>query len=330
MSINRTLESELEHVRGLPSPPRIAMRIIEVAKDPDANLADVAEVVTSDPVISAKILRMANSAAYAVRGGCSTLRRALLTLGLDSTLVVALSFSLVISLRRDKTTGLDREHYWRRSLLSAAAASALGKTLNRTDCEALFLTSLLQDIGMLALDKCKPELYAKIGDLGRNHRALCEYEMEQLECSHAEVGQWLLSRWQLPQVLIDAVGGSHDSMTANDDEFSKCIALSGPLADVWLSSDWSHPFRELVVMATDSLGLDEVQLGELLDDLRERIPETEAMFEKDLIDPVSGIDAMEEARELLMERGVQGIVAAKNAPESSVTIAPAALPRLQH
>lgn len=330
MGVSKALEAKLEKVRGLPTPPRIAMQIIAAAEDPDISLAKVAEVVTSDPVISAKIMRMANSAAYNMRGSCNTLRRALLTLGLDATLVIALSFSLVVSLKRDKTAGLDHDYFWRRSLLSATAASALGKALNRQDCEALFLTALLQDIGMLALDKCQPDLYSQKPELLYDHSALAEFEIEQLECSHADVSQWLLNRWQLPAILVEAVGSSHDELTAIDDDFSRCVALSGPLADVWLSSDWTQSFRELVAMAVDGLDIDEMQLGALLNNLRDRIPETEAMFEKDLVNHESSLFMLEEARELLMERGVQGIIAdAKQAPDGEI-VSPVTLLRLQH
>ena len=208
---------------------------------------------------------------------------------------MALSFSLVISLKRDKTAGLNHEYYWRRSLLAATAASALGRALNRTDREALFLAALLQDIGMLALDKADPGLYTDAGDLQRNHNALADYEKSQLQCTHADVGEWLLKRWKLPQPLYQAVAVSHQPCATPSDEFARCVALSGPLADVWLASDWALSFRELVGIAVDSLDLDDHQLGVVLDELRDRIPETEAMFEKDLLAPVAGFAALEEA-----------------------------------
>ncbi len=328
MSIDSRLAAKLARVKGLPSPPRVAMRIIEAARDPDISLAKVAEVVTADPVISAKIMRMANSAAYTTRGNCTTLRRALLTLGLDATLIVALSFSLVISLKRDKSAGLDHDYFWRRSLMAATAAAALANALKRTDGEALFLAALLQDIGMLALDKCEPSVYSGAGDLQRDHLALSEFEVGQLGCDHADVGGWLLDRWKLPQELVEAVISSHDRRVFADDEFARCVALSGPLADVWLASDWNHSFRQLVSMAVDRLGLDDTQLCIVLDSLRSRIPETESMFEKDLLHPETGFAALEEARELVMERSV--FPANNERAVGEQTHAPVTLLRLQH
>ncbi|MBT8144766.1 MAG: HDOD domain-containing protein, partial [Gammaproteobacteria bacterium] len=102
MHISPQLAQRLEKIKGLPSPPRVAMRIIDVANDPNTSLSQVADVITSDPVIAAKVMRMANSALYARPGGCNTLRQALVLLGLDATLIVALSFSLALGLRRDR------------------------------------------------------------------------------------------------------------------------------------------------------------------------------------------------------------------------------------
>ncbi|NNF67244.1 MAG: HDOD domain-containing protein [Gammaproteobacteria bacterium] len=319
MSISKELEQRLEQVKGLPSPPRVAMKIIEAARDPDINLAAVATVVTSDPVITAKIMRMANSAYYAVPGGCATLRRALLTLGLDATLIIALSFSLVIGLRRDKTAGLNHEYYWRRSLLAATAAAATAKALNRTDSEALFLAGLLQDIGMLAIDKCDPDFYAATAEFQGDHGALVQYESEKLGCTHADVSAWLLTRWQLPELLVDAVSSSNSANPQIDNDFCRCVALSGPLADVWLAGEWAGSFRDLVVVAVDLLGLDENRLARVLDELRDRVPESEAMFEKDLVSPVDGLSAMEEARELILERGIDYVI--RNGAEAATTAA---------
>lgn len=308
MTLDQQLVARLEKVKALPSPPRVAMRILEAARNPDVRLAEVADVVTSDPVITAKIMRTANSAAYARRGSCTTLRQALMMLGLDATLIIALSFSLVMNLRRDRLGGLDHEWYWRRSLLAATAARALGRALGRHDCEALFLSALLQDIGMLALDRLDQETYAGADGRQRDHDGVSALEVARLGHDHAAVGAWLMQRWQLPQPVVDAIAASHDPLGANHDDFARCVGLSGPLADVWLASDWSCSFRELVRLAVDSVGINHVQLGMVLDDLRLQIPETEAMFEKDLIDPAEEFTALEEARELLMTRGVEGFL----------------------
>lgn len=331
MKLKPELARRLEKLKGLPSPPKVAMRIIEAANDPQISLARVADVVTADPVISAKIMRTANSAAYARPGGCGTLRQALVLLGLGATLIIALSFSLVLSLRRDQSDGLDLERYWRRSLLSATAARALGKVMGRSDADALFLAALLQDIGMLALDKLDTDLYRRAGGTQRDHRAVADFERRELETDHAAVGAWLMQRWQLPANVVQAIAQSHDAGAASEDGFANCVAISGLLADVWLCSDWSYSFRELVALASQGLKLNHVQIGMVLEELRDQIPETEATFEKDLIDPADGFAAMEAARELLMERGVAGFLdEPATAAQAHSSIAPLTVLRIRH
>lgn len=331
MTLEQNLAARLEKLKALPSPPRVAMRILAAARDPDVRLAEVADVVTADPVITAKIMRTANSAAYARPGGCTTLRQALLLLGLDATLVIALSFSLVMGLRRDRTEGLDHELYWRRSLLAATAARALGRALGRHDCEALFLAALLQDIGMLALDRLEGDTYAGASGRQRDHRGIADYERGVVGTDHAAVGAWLMQRWGLPMPVVEAIAASHAPLEQEQDAFAGCVALSGPMADVWLASDWSYSFRELVELAVAGLGLNHVQLGMVLDDLRSQIPETEAMFEKDLIDPAEEFTALEEARELLMSLGVEGFLkATARVKPPGATDAPVTLLRMHH
>jgi HD-like signal output (HDOD) protein len=148
------------HVTDLPEPaPRVATEILELANDPELSLVQVAGVLSKDPALAAKILRIANSPIYARRRKSDSLRQALLVLGLNATLTLALGFSLVMSLRRDRPHALDYKGFWRRALLAATASSALAEVLGRRDGEELSLASLLQDIGMLALDKIEPELY---------------------------------------------------------------------------------------------------------------------------------------------------------------------------
>lgn len=78
------LEATLLHCRNLPSPPGVALQIIELAQDPNASLADAARVVAMDPALSARILRMANSPLYATRRRATTLAQAMSTLGVNA------------------------------------------------------------------------------------------------------------------------------------------------------------------------------------------------------------------------------------------------------
>src|SRR5690606_33859710 len=144
------LQAVLAHCRDLPSPPAIALRIIDLAQQPDADLDATAEVIANDSALSARMLRIANSSLYADRRQVSTLAQALTLLGLNATLSLALGLSLSRTLRNGQPHD-EQAVLWRRSALAAMAARLLGEEVGLARLEELMLAGLLQDIGALAL-----------------------------------------------------------------------------------------------------------------------------------------------------------------------------------
>ena len=84
------LTAKLQACNNLPSPPGVATRIVETANDPEADMKRISDVVTLDPAITTKILRVANSPMYSQRAKVETLRKALIVLGLNATVSLAL------------------------------------------------------------------------------------------------------------------------------------------------------------------------------------------------------------------------------------------------
>jgi len=123
---------------------------------------------------------------------------ALIVLGLNATLTLALSFSLVKSLRGGKPNGVNHPLYWRRALLGAIATRALGEASAQTLLEELFLAGLLQDIAMLALDKAIPDLYRDTGEMQKNHRELAAHERKRLGFDHAWSERWQMDVYAGP------------------------------------------------------------------------------------------------------------------------------------
>ncbi len=186
-----------------------------------------------------------------------------MVLGLNATLTLALSFSLVKSLRAGKSNGLNYDLYWRRALLAATAARALGDAMHQSLAEEIFLAALLQDVGMLALDKAVPDLYAAGEALQRDHTALADLEKKRLQTDHAEIGGWLMKGWNLPERLHRAIKHSHQldlSFSADPAQiFDRCVALSGPVADLFLLDPEQRQFAETALCAERSLGLDRMR-----------------------------------------------------------------------
>jgi len=306
--VNPEIEAHLRSLVNFPSPPGVATHIIELARDPDIEMGKVAKALSMDSALSSKVLRIANSALYAQRRKSENLRQALVVLGLNATLTLALSFSLVKALRGGKANGIDYPLYWRRALVAATAARALADALRQPMAEEIFLAALLQDVGMLALDQAVPDLYRGTQSLQRDHAALAAHEHKRVQVDHAGVGGWLMKSWNLPQRLYRAIEHSHRmDLHATTDPlqiFERCVALSGPVADLFLLAPEERQFAETALSAERGLAMDKVAFGQVLGTVGSMLPETEAIFETDLLANQHPELILEQAREALMLRNL--------------------------
>jgi diguanylate cyclase (GGDEF)-like protein len=304
------LRRQLEACHNLPSPPGVATKIIRLANDPEADMTRIADVLALDPAITAKILRIANSPMYARQRKTENLRQALMVIGLNATISLALSFSLLKTWQiHDDRGGLDYPLYWRRALLSATASHALARTIGVKDGEELLLACLIQDIGLMALDRTVPALYEGLGSDQVHQASLIKREREQLGVDHADVSGWLLEKWQFPERTQQVVAASHDPervpKQSPNGVFARCVALSSLIAEVFLDNTGERSFSELADRAQAYFAIDKEVLGELLAEVGKIIPDVEGIFGTEILSPAVSEIILEEAREALMLRSLQ-------------------------
>jgi diguanylate cyclase (GGDEF)-like protein len=303
------LEQKLARCGTLPSPPSIASRILDLAQDPDVGLGEVGDAIARDPALTAKILRIANSALYGQRRQCGNLRQALVLLGVDATLTVALSFALFRGLR-GAAGGLSYPGLWRRALLTALAGRLIGTALRRADTEQLFLAGLLQDIGVLALARVMPEVYVGLDGEHFDHAAVVRLEREATGSDHAEVGAWLLHQWAFPEHLQAAVAASHDPTAGGADPdrtvFLRSVACAADLADLYIAPQ-PRAIAEVARRFEGLVGLDAPAFYRVLEAIREQGPDVQGVFEADLIDEVQAELLLEQARDTLTLRNLRAI-----------------------
>ncbi len=204
------IASRLRHCSSLPTIPGIAMRIIELANRPNANMAEISDYVSMDPALSAKFLRMARSPLYMTRRNPTNVRQAISLMGTHASIMVALSFSLVHSMKNARTAKISN---W---ICSGAALSCLHSLRVRSvknsgfkKLDDLFLAGLLQDVGILAFDAMMPTEYEKVIARALSHEELLQAERKTFGAGHDEVGYWLLKHWKLPDYLALACLANH-------------------------------------------------------------------------------------------------------------------------
>ncbi|MFN3166830.1 MAG: HDOD domain-containing protein [Phycisphaeraceae bacterium] len=206
MPIDQQLVESVLDSPQLPSLPAIALEIIQLVQEDDADVDKIAETISLDPALSSKLLKTVNSSFYGLPKTVGSVQQAVIVLGLNSVKTLALGFSLVNNLTTAGGDGFDHLAFWRRSLLSAAAAKQLCDRLNIVQAEEVFIASLLQDVGVLALSQVMEDAYIELVKTTRgDHRKLAAAERETLGGDHADVGAAMAESWSLPPLLVESV-----------------------------------------------------------------------------------------------------------------------------
>ena len=303
-------EIRLKAQVDFPSPSRVATEIISLARDPDIEMSKVAQAISRDPAMTAKILRIANSAFYAQRRPSQNLRQALVIIGLNAALTLALSFSLVSSVRALRAAGIDYPRFWRRTLLAATAARAFAESTKAPHSEDIFLAALLQDIGVLAIDRASRDFYSSLPSAAV-HADWVAYETKQLGKDHAYYTAILLKSWNLSDRIWQGVEASHSPQTFPADtdsgRFARCLCLGSDLAEAILAPDRSNILSDLAQRVSSLIGLNNEAFTEVVSRVTSLIPETEALYETSILGAEEAENLLAEARELLAVRNLHAL-----------------------
>src|SRR5688572_22093621 len=149
--MNEQLVNRIRQCPSLPSLPSIAIQVLDLAQRPEADIAEIARVISKDPALATKILRTVNSSFYGRSQHVATVSHAMVILGLQSVKTLVLGFTLVMTLSKGKGKGFKHVAYWKRSIFAATAARTIAGKINLVHQEEAFLAALLKDIGILVL-----------------------------------------------------------------------------------------------------------------------------------------------------------------------------------
>jgi HD-like signal output (HDOD) protein len=243
--MNDALIQRIKECPTLPSLPRVAIEILNLAEEEDVALPAMARILSQDAALVAKTLKTVNSPFYGLSHTVANVDHALVVLGLHGIKTIALGFSLITDLK--KTTprgGFDHLAYWRRSIYAATAARIFAEQFGVVMIEEAFLAALLMDIGMLALDQVLGTEYAQITSRAPSHAGLTPLETAKLGMAHAEVAGVLAEHWKLPEILAVPIAYHHRPQTLEDSsikDVAQVVWLAGRVADVFVDAqpEWS-------------------------------------------------------------------------------------------
>ena len=210
------MRETISNIRALPPLPGTAARIIELISDPKADVDELAEVIEVDPILAAQIIRWASSALYGYRGKITSVHDAIVrVLGFNFVLDMALGLAVMAPLRAPKEGVIGTRMFWIHALASTRLMSKLAKKVPAEiefKSEEIFLAALLHNIGFPLFGH---QFSAEFGHLNRLINANPNLSIYNLETfafgvNHAQIGAWLMSSWQMPQLITDIVYHHHN------------------------------------------------------------------------------------------------------------------------
>jgi diguanylate cyclase (GGDEF)-like protein len=322
--MEREIQEKLDACRTLPTLPAVATEVVRLARSEHADVTELARVIARDPAIAAKLLSTASSAIYLTRAGVpTTLQQAVMRLGANTVMTLALSFSLVRF--RGTQTSFDYAAFWKRSLASGVAARCLAEH-TKVNAEEAFLAGLFQDIGVLAMHEALGASYADaLNGAGGDHLRLERMEREMLGGDHREAGAWLARKWKLPAYLEHTTRGSHnpesiDGPTAFPD-LVRTVAVSGFMAEIWLGqAERSEATRQAAEVAKLWLRMGSEEFTKILFSVARSMPELMRLFEVQ-IDESAMAATMDEARDALVRVSLQNAQTAARAEANASELA---------
>jgi putative nucleotidyltransferase with HDIG domain len=225
---NETLKGFISKLGALPSVPAVFCKISKELQASEPSIHRIAELISQDPSMAAKVLQLVNSAFFARRRAISNIAEAVAFLGIKRVADLVLAVEAFNQFKSSDVGIFSIEELWEHSNFSAMSARKIAEEQHASSqiVDESFTAGLLHDIGQLVLASRFPQEYSDIIRTARNRGVpLWIIERETYAATHAEVGAYLLSIWGLPSSIVNAVAYHHSPSATKNQTFSALSAV---------------------------------------------------------------------------------------------------------
>ncbi len=254
---------EISHIATL---PEVTLKIVELVEDPTSTAQDLNKVISNDPALCSRILKVVNSSFYGLPGQIGSINRAIVLLGLNAVKNIAISASLAKLFKGGQLCpAFSAKDLWQHSIRSATACKIVADELGLGVPDEAFLAGLIHDIGvMVEIQYDRNKFIEVVNGLSANEadkaptRDMLEVERSVFGATHQEFGRALCDKWKFPKSFAVVTGTHHNPLAAPDEARTlPCIAF---VADRLAASIDKGYRLDLLSLDYDAAVLDHLRL----------------------------------------------------------------------
>jgi putative nucleotidyltransferase with HDIG domain len=207
----------VENIDDLPTIPVVATQVLQLLDQPDVQIEDVADLMLSDQVMTARVMKMINSPVYKPEHEITSLKRALVYLGLRHIREVALTTSFINAFDENRGA-LELNAFWEHSFGVGMVSKIIARKVGYPDLEKAYIAGIIHDLGEVFLSTfMRDQFQAVLESIKDKPVKLVDAEIEQLGTSHCEIGLCMARKWNFPEVYCEVIALHHSPIEATID-----------------------------------------------------------------------------------------------------------------
>lgn len=262
-------------IKDIPTLPLIYQEVFQMMQDPNVSVPAIADVITQDQALTAKVLHLVNSAFYGFNKEIKTISRAVVILGFQAVRSAALAISVFDYFKDESSTGeLDLTKFWEHSIAVAAICKVLAAQAKIKQSEEAFIVGLLHDTGKLIEKRYFPQDFEDLVRAAQEqHLSWIDGERALFQVNHATIGKTVFRMWDFPASVVDAVHCHHSPVaTATYPQLTALIHVADFISyQMGFGSPGAYPPAECQTEALKLLDLNLEQIGIYEEQIRQEL-----------------------------------------------------------
>ncbi|MBI4657451.1 MAG: HDOD domain-containing protein [Verrucomicrobia bacterium] len=273
-------------VDQMPALSTTVTKVLEICNHPNTSPNDLNKIISLDPVLTSRVLKLINSAYYSLPDRIPTLTRAIIMLGMNTVKNLALSTAVLGAMQGRKSERVLRtDLFWAHSLGVGVTAKALAMKRNvlPAEREDYFVAGLLHDLGKIPLVECFADEYATVLRQSQERQIpLCRAEQEVFGFDHGCVGRMIAEKWKLSRTIVECLSFHHELEKAAPDVFALVAVIE--LANIYCNTHKigaagdTHPETSLLPQILQKLNLAPQVMTEIEKTVLEEVEKAKAFI----------------------------------------------------